>query len=170
MAQNTPYPGATPAHVSAPASQAESKLVWRDALLLGHPPMDETHEEFVTCVRALLAARGEAILEALAAFERHARRHFDEEDAWMNDTGFPATGCHADEHAAVLKSVHEFQHALAQGTDPSLAHDLARELARWFPGHADYMDASLAQWMVKRRHGGAPVVLKRGMLDRAVEG
>ena len=31
------------------------------------------------------------------------------------------------------------------------------------PGHADYMDSALALWMVKRAHGGAPLVFRRGM-------
>ena len=43
---------------------------------------------------------------------------------------------------------------------------LARELVKWFPGHADYMDASLAQWMVKQSTGGAPIVLRRGVARR----
>jgi hypothetical protein len=42
---------------------------------------------------------------------------------------------------------------------------LAHELVKWFPGHADYMDASLAQWMVKQSTGGAPIVLRRGVAN-----
>lgn len=80
----------------------------------------------------------------------------------MQGTGFPAADCHIDEHEAVLKSVREVRQALADGTDAELARDLARELVRWFPGHADYLDSALSQWMVKRQHGGAPVVLRRG--------
>jgi hemerythrin len=41
------------------------------------------------------------------------------------------------------------------------ARRFAEELTRWFPGHADYLDSALAAWMVKRRHGGKPVVLRR---------
>lgn len=81
----------------------------------------------------------------------------------MLDTGFPAAQCHIDEHAAVLKSVEQVLALLREGRDPAIARSLAEELARWFPGHADYMDAPLSQWMVKRRHGGAPVVIKRNV-------
>ena len=39
--------------------------------------------------------------------------------------------------------------ALAEGRDGSeLAY--AQALADWFPGHADYLDSALAQWMAKR--------------------
>jgi hemerythrin len=45
-----------------------------------------------------------------------------------------------------------------------IARRLGRELAAWFPAHADYLDSALAQWMVKSRFGGAPVVLKRSVV------
>ena len=38
---------------------------------------------------------------------------------------------------------------------------LARALADWFPGHADYMDAALSHWMAKRSYGGKPLVFRR---------
>jgi len=147
-----------------------AEFTWSDDFLLGFGPMDHTHEEFVACVRAVLDAKGSDVAEALAAFEAHAQRHFGEEDQWMKDTAFPPRDCHMDEHAAVLKSVHEVQQALRDGASPALAYDLALELARWFPGHADYLDSALAGWMVKRSHGGKPVVLKRTVGARLAAG
>ena len=47
------------------------------------------------------------------------------------------------------------------GFGAATARRFAEELTRWFPGHADYLDSALAAWMVKRRHGGKPVVLRR---------
>mgnify|MGYP006210844499 FL=1 len=70
-----------------------------------------------------------------------------------------------DEHAAVLKSVHEVQAELAAG-NVELCRDLVDHLATWFPGHADHLDSALAHWMSKRRFGGKPVVLRRGLTLR----
>jgi hemerythrin len=140
---------------------ADKPLTWSDALLLGYGPMDDTHREFVGCVQALQRASDAELPAALAAFAAHAERHFGKEDAWMRSTGFPPADCHIDQHAAVLQSVHDVQQALADGADPSLARELTQALVDWFPGHADYLDAALSQWMVKRQHGGAPVVLRR---------
>ena len=80
----------------------------------------------------------------------------------MNGTGFPAAQCHADEHAAVLKSVHEVQELVRDGANLPVVRQLAQALVDWFPGHADYLDSALSYWMSKRSHGGAPVVLRRG--------
>jgi hemerythrin len=138
---------------------------WSDKFLLGYNKMDQTHREFVDCVNALLTCPDAEMAQHLAAFAAHAERHFGEENEWMQSTGFPAAECHADEHAAVLNSVRQVQ-ALVDAGNVAIARDLAAELARWFPSHADYMDSALAQWMVKRKHGGAPVVIRRGIKTR----
>jgi hemerythrin len=82
----------------------------------------------------------------------------------MVDTDFPARDCHIDEHAAVLKSVEEVQ-ALVAGGNTAIVRSMADELARWFPGHADYLDAALAAWRAKRRWNAKPVVFRRNILE-----
>ena len=144
-----------------PPSNADD-LQWSDALLVGYPPMDNIHREFVETVKALLNATDADLPRRLDAFAEHARRHFGEEDRWMMETDFPASECHIDEHAAVMRSVEQVRHLLERG-DSSECRRLARELMRWFPGHADYLDSALAHWMSKRRFGGKPVVLRRDL-------
>ncbi|GAA4339160.1 hypothetical protein GCM10023144_37070 [Pigmentiphaga soli] len=141
-----------------------AEFSWTDSFLLGFEPMDNTHREFVELVQAMLESDQAAFPGRLRAFIRHAERHFGEEYEWMSSTEFPATQCHHDEHQAVLASLYEVEAAIQDGTaDPTAGLRLAQELVRWFPGHADYMDAALAQWMVKRNHGGAPVVFRRSI-------
>lgn len=141
-------------------SPAAPRLSWNDAFLLGYDPMDGTHEEFVQCVNAVQDASDAQLPAAMDELERHLREHFGQEDQWMRETNFPPGDCHIDEHAAVLKSVVEVRALLAQG-DTNEPRRLAAALADWFPGHADYLDSALAQWMCKQRLGAKPVVLKR---------
>jgi hemerythrin len=135
-------------------------FAWSDKFLLGYTPMDNVHREFVELVDAMLSCPDEEMAEQLDRFAVHAEAHFADELKWMQATGFPPTECHANEHAAVLKSVREVQELVRAG-NVGVARGLAAELARWFPGHADYMDAALAHWLVKKRHGGAPIVFRR---------
>ena len=131
---------------------------------MGFAAMDSTHREFVDCVAALQTAADEQLEASLADFEAHAVQHFAEEQQWMESSAFPATECHVDEHMKVLASVREVQDILrATPARRQVARDLAQALVEWFPGHADYMDASLSHWMSQRAHGGAPVVLRRNM-------
>lgn len=138
---------------------------WSDSFLLGYAPMDDTHREFVEIVEALLAAPDADFAHHLGLFQTHAIDHFEQESKWMKASAFPATDCHIGEHDAVLKSVQEALDHLAAGGDVAVCRSLADELVRWFPGHADYMDASLAQWVVKKKLGGTPVVVRRGVLE-----
>lgn len=142
---------------------ANEAFPWSDQYKLGYDPMDETHVEFVGIVNAMLAADDDQFAALLERFLVHAVEHFDMERAWMTASAFPATDCHVDEHEAVLKSVREALAHLAAGGAVAPCRPLADELVRWFPGHADYMDASLAQWIVKQRTGGVPVVLRRNV-------
>lgn len=142
-----------------PTLDETDTLHWHDGLLLGYGPMDAVHQQFVDDVQALLSAADAQLPPLMDRLIVHAQSHFGEEDRWMVETEFPARQCHIDEHAAVMKSLHEVQALLAQG-NTAICRDLAQELARWFPGHADYLDSALAAWMCKRRHGGKPVVLR----------
>jgi hemerythrin len=146
---------------------SEAAFPWSDRYLLGHGPMDEVHQEFVTLVDALLTVDEAGLTPALDAFARHAEAHFEQENRWMSQDGFPARDCHVDEHDKVLASVREVQAALAGG-DVEIVRDLARALQAWFPGHADYMDSALAQWLVRRRHAGAPLVFRRQAHEAAL--
>lgn len=143
-----------------PSPTSPHDFAWSDAFLLGFGAMDATHREFVDVVRGMLDADPATLPTSVQAFIEHAQRHFGEEDTWMRETDFPAAECHINEHAEVLKSAHEVL-AIAQAGDMATARRFAEELARWFPGHADYLDSALAAWMVKRRHGGKPVVIRR---------
>lgn len=135
---------------------------WDDRYLVGHQAMDDTHREFASRVSAMLCASDGDFRAALDAFARHAEEHFAFEQKLMERYGFPPRDCHVDEHERVLASVREVLPLVAAG-DVDTGRELARALADWFPGHSDYMDASLAAWVVKKVANGAPVVLRRAM-------
>jgi hemerythrin len=138
-------------------------FAWSDAFLLGYTPIDDEHREFVAAIRALIDASDAELVSRLEAFAAVAKAHFDSENALMEQTEFPPRECHMDEHAAVMRSVAEVRPELAAGNIQA-ARGLGAALENWFPGHADYLDSALAQWMCKRALGGKPVVLRRNIL------
>jgi hemerythrin len=147
---------------AATAEAATAVLSWHDGLLLGHAPLDGIHEEFVGVVAALQTCADADMLARMQALGRHCREHFGTEDRWMAETGFPPRQCHMDEHAAVMASVEGVTQRVEAG-DFAAGRSLATALADWFPGHADYLDSALAQWMFKRQWGGKPVELRRDL-------
>lgn len=110
-------------------------------LQFGHPPMDATHEDFVWAVNTLRVADDETLGAALDALIAHCDEHFQQENAWAAQIGFP--GCHANEHERVLTVMRAVRAEIDKG-DYGLGRRLAEELPAWFKHHAASMDAALA--------------------------
>ncbi len=123
-----------------------SLLTWSERLSLGHPAMDETHEQFVAMLNALGAAQGDEVLPRLDDFIAHTEAHFGQENTWMEEVQYPRIGCHRNEHANILEVVREVRNRVAAGEE-RYARTLAEALAEWFPVHAASMDAMLAAFM-----------------------
>jgi hemerythrin len=138
---------------------------WTESLRLGFAPLDTVHEDFVDAVQVLLHASDDAMVSTFADVERRTQEHFDTEERWMAESGFPARDCHVDEHSAVRRSMHGVSRLVARG-DFAAARRFATAILDWLPGHTDYMDAALAHWMCKREHGGQPLVFRRGASRR----
>lgn len=151
--------------MTADLSLDSESMRWGDQFLLGYDPIDEVHEEFVDLVGQMQRADADKLPSLLDTFAVHLRSHFQMENTWMEETAFPPRQCHMDEHAAVMESVVAVQGLLAQG-DVDTCRELVDQLAQWFPKHADQLDSALAHWMFKRRMGGKPVVLRRGVTLR----
>ncbi|WP_295502099.1 hemerythrin domain-containing protein [Limnohabitans sp. Rim8] len=141
-----------------------TSIHWTDDFLLGFGPMDETHQEFVTCIAAIQNAEPKDCLVLMDQLLEHATAHFKQEDDWMMTTEFPPRTCHMDEHAAVLASITGVRALARQGATEKCLH-LANDLARWFPSHADHLDSALSHWMCKIKYGAKPLVFKRSVAN-----
>lgn len=118
-------------------------LNWTDDLALGVPAMDATHQEFVALLAEVEAADNAQLVPRWRTLVEHTQQHFDNEDRYMQATQFAAGNCHATHHQMVLRVLREGL-ALAEQGDLAPVRQMARELAVWFPQHADTMDAALA--------------------------
>lgn len=127
---------------------------------LGDSELDEVHREFAQLIGALADCSAAQMPGTMSALGAHCRSHFGAEDAWMEESDFPARACHQQEHAAVLASIEGVTRRVAAG-DIAAGRTLAAALAEWFPAHTIHLDSALVHWRSKRRWGGKPVVLQR---------
>ena len=118
-------------------------LEWSDALALDLPVMDDTHREFVDLLAVVETASDETLLPHWRTLVDHTDDHFGREDQWMQATRFSSTNCHSVQHKVVLQVMREGV-AQALAGDLGAIRQMARELAVWFPQHAQSMDAALA--------------------------
>lgn len=127
-------------------------LTWSEALALKQPRMDQTHREFVELLQRLETTHAAAAdpLPLLSELQAHTEAHFAQEERWMAAIGFAPQNCHSMQHAQVLHVLREVQRMHAEKPDPNLVPVLVEELGKWFVGHAQMMDAALAETMVQR--------------------
>jgi hemerythrin-like metal-binding protein len=128
-------------------------LLWTESLSLHQPRMDTTHREFVSLLSDLESALPGSIEDVDASLTRlveHTEEHFAQEERWMQKLGFAAGNCHAFQHAHVLQVLREVLNIQREeGTLDTVQH-LVTELAKWFPVHAQTMDAGLAMTMAEQ--------------------
>jgi hemerythrin-like metal-binding protein len=122
---------------------ATPSLVWSDALHLGMPVIDQTHEEFVELLAAAEMADDEHLLECIEALQTHTVAHFGMEDRWMESTQFGPQHCHSGQHQLVLRTLQELLRCGREDGDLNLVRSILPDLGRWFSQHAQTMDAML---------------------------
>ncbi|RQP25365.1 bacteriohemerythrin [Piscinibacter terrae] len=129
-----------------------SALVWAESLRVHQPQMDRTHEEFVELLegvrRILQEDDADSAHAAFARLLEHTVGHFAQEDRWMQATGFSPDNCHSRQHAMVLQAMRDVLGLAREGQIEPL-RVIVRELAQWFPVHAQMMDAGLASHMAE---------------------
>ncbi|MCO5976420.1 hemerythrin domain-containing protein [Ideonella oryzae] len=124
-----------------------SALAWSEELVLQHPQMDATHEEFVELLNVAQVALARSEAEGLAAWDalvEHTIGHFGQEDRWMLATGFAKDNCHSRQHDQVLAIMQEVARLARDHQDFGPLQRIIPELAAWFSMHAQSMDSSLA--------------------------
>ena len=119
-------------------------LQWSEALSLELTEMDQTHREFVELLAAAEMATDADLLTHFSALIDHTADHFGREDAWMRETHFSSTNCHAMQHQVVLDVMREGLKRGTEQADLALVRQMCHELGLWFPQHAQSMDAALA--------------------------
>lgn len=118
-------------------------LEWSDALALDLPAMDDTHREFVDLLALAETAPDDSLLAHWNTLVEHTDDHFGREDQWMQSTRFSASNCHSVQHQIVLQVMREGIRLVESG-DLATVRQMIRDLAIWFPQHAQSMDAALA--------------------------
>ena len=129
-------------------------LEWSQDFVLDLPQMDSTHQEFVELLAAVEAATDTALLPAWQQLVIHTDDHFSREDRWMVETRFSSSNCHTMQHKVVLQIMQQGS-VQCQAGDLAMVRQMAKELAVWFPQHAQAMDAALATHL--KRVGYDPV-------------
>lgn len=127
-------------------------MEWSDRYSLATEAMDANHREFMVCVTRLATAPDSEVLAALDGLIAHSVEHFERENRWMRESGFPPIHIHAGEHQRVLALLQSVRRMSERSA--AAGRQFAGELPGWFENHLATMDAALAAHMKNR--GFAP--------------
>jgi len=93
------------------------KLEWSDDLSIGIPEVDDDHKRFISLINdlnhAIVSRRETAEVGRLVRrLVEDAERHFAHEEALLSQWNYPDVGGHANNHAEVLRELHDILGAL----------------------------------------------------------
>ncbi len=129
--------------------------------VLGVPEMDAVHREFVELVNRLECADRTEFAALFGQLVDHTQTHFDNENALMRSSGFPAIREHMDEHQRVLGELRRINERVQRGSTLMAKAYVREQLPAWFDLHAVTMDSALAAHLKIHTQTGTlgPVVI-----------
>lgn len=123
-------------------------LVWDPSKLgLGVPAMDHEHEKLIGLMNAVhqlhdAAAPRTAQAKAVAELVAYTRKHFADEEAYMQWIGLPQARIHAGVHRQLMTRLQDFTQAFER--TGRLGDDFFVFLTMWLRAHICGMDTKYA--------------------------
>ena len=125
---------------------------WREAFKVNIPQVDEEHHRLFDIIRSLDISTVDNVITELLDY---VVTHFTNEQALMEQSGYPAFEQHLKLHEEFGAHVAEFLGSGDEWTEERV-HDLRRFLNKWLIGHIMTHDLRFGRWYVDH-HGKAPV-------------
>ena len=123
----------------------EDYVEWNEAYSVGHTDIDVQHKKLVTMINDLFKMNNDKGVDTKAAFSKsfkeasdYAQNHFNEEEALLENVGYPNLSEHMKEHVNFINEVWN-QFSLIN-KDQISPVDLARFLKTWLLTHIAVVD------------------------------
>lgn len=134
-------------------------LQWRDDWMLGCSALDDQHLElaermnqlylFLTDIRHNLRKEPDGLKQRLSELCEETRRHFQEEEALMEASGYPGLGEHHREHVMLLAEMQECLREIQANMRLFTLNDL-KSLKYWQIDHVTNSDREFAEFLNTR--------------------
>ncbi|QJB56985.1 bacteriohemerythrin [Pseudodesulfovibrio sp. zrk46] len=126
-----------------------TQINWNEDMLVDLPTIDAQHKKLIAMCNSLLNAMingmGNEVLDTL--FDEllgYTSYHFDDEEAFMKQIGYPQREAHMVVHERLKNDVQIFKKKLlTEGVDPS---DALAFLNNWIVKHIQSMDTEISNY------------------------
>ena len=121
-------------------------IEWSDSYKIGHAEIDVQHEELFRRANQFLEADGKPALVAFAiSLYKYTRKHFAEEEALMQEIGYPDYQVHQQQHEALILKLDTLTKNI---TDDALnKNEFAEFTGYWLLKHIASTDTRLAAYI-----------------------
>lgn len=119
-------------------------------ITISHPDIDHDHDEFIALVNQLETVADPDFAALFDQLIVHTKRHFDRENAFMEQYGFPALAEHKGEHHRVLGELNQFKKRVDKGMIGFGRSYIKDRLPQWFTLHVTTMDSALAAHILRK--------------------
>lgn len=134
-----------------------SYLQWNNKLKLNINSMDQEHQELIKLMNGLhdlvnqLKPKAE-IEKALFALLNYAKKHFNDEEKYMETIGFDGFENHKILHRRLIERLEGFARDFSSGKSP-LKEDFFNFLKFWLESHIMGIDIKYANFSHKKKQG-----------------
>ncbi len=131
-----------------------------DNLITGNELIDTQHKELISRINKLLDGIEDnrekiAAINTLDFLSDYTDFHFSAEEALQQEIGYPGYKEHKAQHDAFKQTVAELHEMLEEEDGPSDAfvRKVEENVIKWFYGHIEGFDRSVAEYKNMRDHG-----------------
>jgi hemerythrin len=131
-------------------------LTWSPQLMVGLDEIDRQHQELFRHVDDLVEACNqgtgvEYVSRMIAFLDEYAAKHFDVEERYMAEFGYPKINYHRAEHQVFRKNLAALKDRLAaEGPGPKLLNATHAMVVTWLNNHVRNVDKELAAFLKTR--------------------
>lgn len=142
-----------------PRPNDKSYIQWLESFSVGDEVIDTDHKRFVGLVNeikdTLDAGADRAVVTALlGTFVRHARDHFEREEALLKRLGYPKYAQHKNEHGELNDSIFSLYEQMEAGAESFGRDELLALIKEWIIHHILFVDMKMKSFIeeAKNRH------------------
>jgi len=137
---------------------ATQGIAWNDGYKLGNETIDSQHKKLFDLVGGLVescidGSETERLNERLDFLADYTVRHFDHEEQWQQECGYPGYEGHKQIHeefkAAVSELVSRFKE---NGSSVELSDEMNKTVIRWLINHILKEDMKIGEH-IRSKHG-----------------
>lgn len=129
-----------------------SLIKWNDSMSVGVAAADADHKKLVEMVNHLFdgvqAGKGkDAVGEILDGLIRYTAEHFDREERYFDQTGYPGAAAHKAQHEDLKRQALELQAKFNAGNVGTLTLETMNFLKSWLLNHIQHSDKEYAPFL-----------------------